>query len=225
MQYIANCDYLYAYFFGLCAFFTAIRLLKVLRLSMRIIVFLHAFKRSLRQLISFAFLFVAVWVGFSQAFYFLIGAKTTSFMATEKALTTGFQIMLGKFEAKVFFDDSTSSDMWLPVALFICFNIFMIFVMICFFVILLLENFDLTRSDTELQRQDPELFAYLKAVCMQFMPFKKRRQIKDAESSNDVYTGFFDSLPSRIDDLMERYKCLYTQQVLNRKQCIETRHV
>ena len=48
-QYIASCQILFDFLMGSCVFFAALRLIKILQFSKRVIVFAHAFKRSLNE--------------------------------------------------------------------------------------------------------------------------------------------------------------------------------
>jgi len=199
LQYIASYDQNMTYFFAACAAFVTLRFIKVLRFNKRIILFLEAFKRSLKDLFSFGIVFLVVFMSFVQAIYFLMNSETYEFSSIHKAMETCFQIILGKFNANAFL----LSKSFLAPFLFSIYNVVMLFLMINIFVTILMEHYNLTREDESLNIHDPHLFSYLISKVRTLMFWRKDNK-KEDETKVHVYIDVIESLPSRFDDIVAR---------------------
>ena len=168
---------------------------------------MHGFKRSLNELTSFAVVFLVLLMSFVQAFYILMNNESTLFSSLAQSIYACFQIILGKFDANTFY---TSKSKLSPF-LFVAFNIVVVFVMINIFVSILIENFHLACQDQQLDEEDPELLSYLKAVAKSvFFCFKK-----NDDEPKPVYFDFWDSLPNRFEEILQRYKQVKLDSFLN----------
>jgi hypothetical protein len=201
LQYTINCDQLLNYFIGFCAAFGSLRFIKLLRFSKNIIVFLLAFKKSLKELMSFGLIFFILLLSFVQAIYIIMNNKSIQFATFLSTLETCFQIILGKFNSDTFYH----SDTFLGPAIFISFNICIVFIMISTFISILIENYNLAQNDHELDEEDPELFNYLRSLLVSVLfCFSKNK-----ETTSHVYVDYWDSLPSKFDGYFDRMKKVY----------------
>ena len=199
LQYISYCDCLFDYFLGMCVALGTIRFIKLFRFNRRIIVFFHAFKLSLSKLATFGVIFMIIWMSFVQVIYLLLHYESIGFASLHKSMTTCFQIILGKFDATVFFDEKTHSSAIVPF-IFVLYNVFIVFVMVNVFVTILIDGFELARKDKELERQDPDLFIYIKSILREFIELFKR----DASNSSvKIASGI---LSEKVDSLLERFE-------------------
>jgi hypothetical protein len=179
LQYITRCHELFNTFLGICAAFATLRFIKLLQFNKKIIVFLAAFKKSLNQLVSFGVLFLVLWMSFVQAIYLLLNSEALEFSSLQNTMYTCFQIILGKFNADLFYE---AQSVFAPY-LFVSYNICVVFVMLNIFGAILIESFNLVRVDKQLDEEDPELFTYLKFVVSSVICFWR----DDSEEKQLVY--------------------------------------
>ena len=192
---MSNCDQLLNYFIGICAAFATLRFLNLLRFSKLIIVFLIAFKKSLKELVSFGVIFFVIWLSFVQTIYLIFNAQSYQFSTFLNTMATCFQIILGKFNSDTFF----KADTILGPFIFMAYNICIVFVMLNIFITILLEYFNLARNDHDLDRGDPELFKYLKSILSPLLLFSKTKK-----SDEPVYYVFWETLPMTFDSYISR---------------------
>ncbi len=162
-QYLSYCDECLSYFMAICTACATLRLVKVFRFTKRIIVFLQAFTRSLGEIISMGFIFILTWMSFVQLFYLLMNSQTHEFASMINSMETCFTIILGKFDSKVFLEST------LALLVFVAYNIVILFVFINLLVAILIENLHLTQKNKDLDREDPNLFSYLKWQLLYFI--------------------------------------------------------
>jgi hypothetical protein len=198
LQYIAGYDQFVSYFMAFCAFLVTLRFIKLLRFNKRIIMFLAAFLKSLKELFSFSIVFFIVWLSFVQAIFILMNYQAYEFSTFNRSMETCFQIILGKFNANSFL---LSNSVLTPI-LFAFYNIVILFVMFNIFVTILTDHYNLTKQDDMLYKKDPGLFNYLGSI---FKPIIFWRKESPSKKKDHVYLEIIDGLPSRFDDIIARY--------------------
>ena len=195
LQYVSNCDHLLSYFLGFCTAFGSLRFIKLLRFNKRIIVFLHAFKLSLKEMASFGICFFIVWMGFVQMFYTLYNDKFSEFATIPNAIETCFQMILGRGSA-IFINNGSFN--LIGIVLYVLFVVCIIFVMINIFLTIMNDNYAMARIDQSLDKDDPELFTYLKSLIQSvFFCFKQNKS-----HAEPPYADFWDTLPIRFDHFL-----------------------
>ena len=117
LQYISNYDKFLTYFLGICTAFGTLRFLKLLRFNKRIIVFIHAFKLSLKELFSFGIVFFVAWFAFVQLFFFLYNDLKHEFSSLSQSMETCFQMILGR--GSILFMDKYGNYDTIGICLFI----------------------------------------------------------------------------------------------------------
>ena len=87
---------------GYCLAFSAalatLKFLKLFRFSGRVMVFVQAFKEIFYEVAGFMLIFAIVWIAFIQLMYLTFNTQTNMFSSIVRSSTTGFEIMLGKFD-------------------------------------------------------------------------------------------------------------------------------
>ena len=212
LQYLTSCDTAMNYFLGFCVAFASLRFVKILRFNKRVIVFFLAFKNSLRELISFGFMFMIVWMSFAQVFYLLLNDHSLEFSSFAASMSTCFQIMLGKFNSNVFY--ATNGSMLRPV-LFVAYNICIVFIMVNTLITILVENYQLARDSTELEEQDPDLYNYVKSLLVSMFSFSslKKQQQGQMEKAPSDYLSFIEALPYKFEEYLERIEKVFFKLV------------
>ncbi len=195
LQYTVNCDQLFNYFIGFCAALTFVRFIYLLRFSRRIIVFLVALQKSLAELASFGLIFAILWLSFVQVFYLILKDQSKQYSTFYNAMATCFQIIMGKFNADIFYQSNT----FLATGVFIAFNVCIVFALLSTMISILIDYYHLARDDSELDRNDPNLFNYVSLLVRGFV-FRSR----PAKISQPIYKEFWDSLPDVFDSYVSR---------------------
>jgi hypothetical protein len=192
-QYIASCQILFDFLMGTCVFFATLRFIKTLRFNKRVIVYVHAFKQSFNELISFVVILIIIWMGFVQAFYVLMNAENKEFASIYKSMESCFQIILGKFNSDAFVD----SKSFLSEPMFVTYNVIILFIMVNLMVAILVNGFDLARNDNDLNNVDVDVIAYIKDNIPVLNPFVSK--IQNKIGTKHVYIDFTKSFEIRID--------------------------
>ena len=199
MQYISACDKLLNYFLGFCAAFATLRLIKLFRFNKRIIVFLVALRNSLNEFVSFSVIFVISWLSFVQAFYILLNDQMAEFASISYSMKTSFQLLLGK-SPTIFTISSNLVD--INPSFYAFYMVTMLFVLINVFITIMNENFAKACKDTELDKQDPALFTYLKSSVNSFLAYFNSNQGENKEptyiSSSELVEQSFEQHMSRL---------------------------
>jgi hypothetical protein len=198
LQYVTTCDSLLNKFLGFCAAFATLRFIKIFRFNKRIIVFMVSFKRSLKDLFAFSVIFIPLWLSFVQVIYLLLNDKSFEYSTFSKAMSTCFQIILGKFDSETFLRSSS----FLGPLMFVTYNVVIVFVMTNLFISILIDYYETTKIDPSLDEEDPQLFSFLKKTILSI--FQKEKQPKP------VYLSWWDTLPTRFVEFLNRYKRVTT---------------
>jgi polycystin 1L2 len=196
LQYISNSDKLLTYFLGICTAFGTLRFLKLLRFNKRIIVFIHAFKLSLKELSSFGIVFFVAWFSFVQLFFFLYNDLKHEFSSLSQSMETCFQMILGR--GSILFMDKYGNYDTIGICLFIVFAICIIFILMNIFLTIINESYVEACKDVSLDNEDPEMFEYLKSLAKtMFMCCNNR-----FEQDKLVYVDY--SLEKDFDNILKR---------------------
>jgi hypothetical protein len=160
-QYLSYCNECLSYFLGICTACATLRLVKVLRFTKRIIIFLKAFTQSLGEIITMSIIFIITWMAFVQVFYLLMNDESVEFSSLLNSMETCFTIILGKFDSKVFLESKSS---FFASLFFVGYNIVILFVFINLLVAILIESLHAVQNDAHLDDEDPDLYLYLKTM-------------------------------------------------------------
>jgi hypothetical protein len=140
-------------------------------------------------------------MSFVQAIYLILNNEALEFSSLPNTMYTCFQIILGKFNADLFYD---AESMVAPI-LFVAYNVCVVFVMLNIFVSILIESFNLVRVDKQLYEEDPELFSYLKSLLSSTICFWRS---DESVGKKVAYIDLLDSLPNTFDAYLQRIEVL-----------------
>ena len=76
--------------------------------------------------------------------------------------------------------------------------------MVNLLVSILVDYLELELQNESLDREDPEMWNYLKASIKDWLCFSKRDE-------SPVYLDYWDALPIRFEDYLQRFKLIKTQ--------------
>ena len=201
LQFITSYDRLLNIFLGLSVTFTIFRFIKLLRFSKRIIVFMEAFKRSLKEICALMIIFLIVYFSFTQVFYLLLITETKQFSSFVESLLTCFQILLGKFNSNTF----ASSNTLLAQLLFVAYNVIVLFVLVNLMVSILTQYFDLVQKDRNLEKNDPQLFQFLKRKLKEMFSFWLRKNNEQRQVKHSCL-NYWEYNTKKVDDFIEKFR-------------------
>ena len=199
LQYISNTDQLLTYFLGICTAFGSLRFLKLLRFNKRIIVFIHAFKLSLKELSSFGIVFFVAWFAFVQIFFNLYNSLKLDFSSLSQSMETCFRMILGH-GASLFMDKYGNYDI-MGIFLFFCFIVCIIFVLMNIFLTIIYDSYVEACKSTTLDNEDPELFSYLKSLLFSIFYWRNSQK-----KENNFYLSIWDGLSARIEEIFKKFE-------------------
>ncbi len=168
LQYPSYCNDLLGMCFGFCAACGTLRFLKLLRFNRKIIIYMVAFKNCARELLSFGFIFMIIWMAFVQIMYLIFNEHSPQFSSIVKTMETCFQMVLGKFEV----DMMIKSNALFGTVLFVLYNLVVVCVLMGMFLTIIADNYSeiAKENNLSLEEEDPDLFEYLKEKVQFLIP-------------------------------------------------------
>ena len=199
LQYIIYCNDLLQVFLGFCAAFGTIRFIKLLRFNKKIIVFMQAFSHSIKDLLSFGLLFLILWFSFVQAMYLIFNEKSSQFATLVTSMETLFQLILGKFDVLPII----KANALFGSIFYVLYNVLVVFMLINMFLSILTDHYNEARMSTDLDKEDPELFNYIKSVLSSV--FRK----KDEGKIQPAYQDRVNDLAKKTEQLLGKFKRMF----------------
>lgn len=147
-------DDLLTYFQGFCCFFGMIKLTRLCRLSSRLSLFLQTLSNATKELLSFFFMFIIVFMSFICLFYLLFVSKMWSCSNLLSTAQMLFEVTLMKFDTAELLD----ADVVLGPVCFTIFIIITVFVCLSIFVTIINDNF---RHVREQRTEEEEMLSHI----------------------------------------------------------------
>ena len=144
------------YSYGICSFFSTIKLLHLCRFNQRLLLFNQTLQNCARELVSFGMMFSIVFVAFLCLFYFLFNPyiqSCSSLLQTSRML---FEMTLMKFDAHELIEANAVLG---PIS-FSLFILLVVFVCLSMFISIISDNFRLVRENRD-KRKDEEIFSFM----------------------------------------------------------------
>ena len=203
LQYLSYCNDLLIYFMGFCAAFGTIRFIKLLRFNKKVIIFVLAFKSSLKELASFLLIFFIFWLAFVQVIYLIFNDKSIQFATIVSCMETLFQLILGKFQVA----SMISANAFFGSLSYILYNIMVVFLLINMLVSILTDNYNLIRSSDELDHHDPNIMEYVKSVIKPIFGMNEKKTKKGE------YMDQASLFTKRVNDLIAKLNRIHHQTI------------
>jgi len=211
LQYVSYCNEMIGMCFGFCCACGTLRFLKLLRFNRKIIIYMVAFKNCARELLSFGFIFMIIWMGFIQTFYLIFNVSSSQFSTIVKTMETCFQMVLGKFEV----NEMIRSNALFGTGLFVLYNLVVVCVLLSMFLSIIADNYSQIAKDENLalEEEDPDLFEYIKEKISFLVPsaLKSNNSRQDENSKDILYQDSLDYFPVKVHELLR-----YINQVIEK---------
>ena len=160
LQYLTYCNESLNVFIGFCACLGTLKFFKLVTFNRFIGVFVKALRECFKEMANFGLLFLILWLTFNQIMYLIYVDKLRNFSTLVKAFQTSFQIILGKFD----FNSMFAASSVLGSAVFIVYNVFIIFIYLSLFLSILIGSFFENRKRVEDCNSDELLSFVLEKV-------------------------------------------------------------
>ena len=177
------------YSLGMCVFFASIKLLKIFRFNVNISVLGLTLKHCFIELASFSAVFFIIWFAFVQLMYLIFGSNIKGYSSLTNAMSTSFQVMIGKTSLG---DISMVSSVLGP-SVFSAYNIIILYFVLNIFITIIMESFDKVRYEIRRKRDEWDFFGHV---------MKKVFGKKSHLPSHTEYKDHLVSFTRLIDDLL-----------------------
>jgi polycystin 1L2 len=204
MQGVAIWDNNLRYCLSFCAALGTLKFLKLLRFDKRISFFASTMKHSSRELMAFGTVALVIGFAFIQLFYLLFNSSY-DYSTFSRAITTCFQILLGKFSL----DGLIQANNILGPLIFALYNIFTVFILLNMFISIIADTFAAVRLDASLQNDDYQLVDFIIKKLKNWTGIGKKKYI-DTFEENPVldknkhqYRDQISYFPEKMDHLLQ----------------------
>ena len=199
LQYVAFWNENLRYCLAFCAALGTLKFLKLLRFNKRVSFLSSTLKYSANELIAFGFMFIVIWCAFVQLMYLFFQDKAIGFSTFIRAMSTCFEIMLGKFSV----DPLVKANSFFGPVLFSLYNIFIVFILLNMFVSIINDTFSLVRSDVAKQLDDYQMVNF---ICRKLKKLINSEdsftQVTGIDGVNHLYKDQVSYLPDKLDELL-----------------------
>jgi hypothetical protein len=167
-----------------------------------------AFKNCARELLSFGFIFMIIWMAFVQIMYLIFNENSPQFSTVVKTMETCFQMVLGKFEVDVMI----KSNALFGTALFVLYNLVVVCVLMSMFLTIIADNYSEIAKDENLslEEEDPDLFEYLKEKVSFLIPSSLKPGERQESYNRGTLKAPSEDFPQKVHKLVQ-----YVHKVTN----------
>jgi hypothetical protein len=150
LQEIAFWNLTLNYSLSFCMVLGTLKFLKIFSFNKEISYLASTLSNCRSELLSFGFIFLIVWIGFVQLFYLFFQHIIFEFSPIMRAMTTCFQIMLGKFQVQTLLE---ANPVFGSIFYFL-YNSFTIFILLTVFISIINDSFKVIREKTRSQKYE-----------------------------------------------------------------------
>ena len=136
--------------FGFSSFVGFIKMNKLLEKSKTIFILIASVNKSMNRMVFFIFVILIAYLSFAQIFFIILNQRMFAFSTFIGTLETLFEVTLGKFQAKAFWDASP----WIGIASFILFNSVVVICLLNIFFTIVGESFNETKQSIYTENLD-----------------------------------------------------------------------
>ncbi len=197
MQSIVFWNLVLNYSFAFCIALGTLKCLKIFRFSKKISYLGTTLGNCAKELLGFCFMFVVVFISFILLFNLYYEGKLKEFSTVIRSMTTGFDIMLGKFRVEsLLIADSTFGPIFYAL-----YNIYIVFVLLTVFISIINASFKVVREDSK--KQDYHMVNFIKRkLGIKNERLNSDSQQKDFNPTNKVYKDHVSYFPEKMDQLL-----------------------
>ena len=206
LEYASMCNDFLKYCMAFSVALNTICMLKLLRYNKMCIVFMHALRLCLGEIILNGIVFFAYLMSFTQAFYGLFNDKLSQYSTIVRSFQSCVKMILNKETSILFVKNTANASIDDPLGsiLFILFFVTVICVFASVFLAIVYNSYTLAASNRHLlYKEDPHVIKYLKLVIG---PLFGHQQIDEFTRPKFVYRNIHESFPQKFDELFDRFE-------------------
>lgn len=156
-HYISAWQVVFENFIALTVFASFFKLIKLLKFNKRMYLFSHTLRRAARDVFNYCFIFLVVFLAFSQLYYFMLGNEYQSFSTIVRAMEKLISVLLGKFN----FDEFMNPFRTLGAISFIVYMLLMKFFLLNILIVLVIESFQEVKHSNKKLANDFEMVDFV----------------------------------------------------------------
>ena len=195
LQTANDCNQILTFSLGLCATFSTIKLLKILRFNRSISHLGQTLKMCFYELVLFSIVFFILWIAFVQLMYLTYSSHIRGYATLIKSMDTAFQVMLGKFDTS---ELMIANPILAPIIL-ACYYMAVVYFSLNIFVTIIISSFEIVRAQSKL---NPNEFDFYTHVAYKVKNLFKRNATLNSSSSLTNYKEHLSILPNRINGII-----------------------
>ena len=209
LQYVAYWTELLGYMLGWVVFMAVIKFLKLLRFNKRMGILARTIRFAMNDLLWFAVLFTAIFLGYSSIFYLILGREVYNYSDYVFAMESLITALLGKFD----FHELIEAERFYGPILFFLYMSTIAFVLINMFLTIISEAFAVVKHDIAQQPNDYEMVDFMMARFKAFLGLGQKpttlnpeEHEKDAalDTSMDSNKSTVELFPDKVDQLLNQ---------------------
>ncbi|XP_074648069.1 polycystin-1-like protein 2 isoform X2 [Tubulanus polymorphus] len=207
-QYIVLMEETYTYICAFVAFFSTIKILKLLRFNKKVSMLSSVIRNSVKPIFNFLIMFSIVFFAFVQLALLLFSADLSGFKSTVRTMETLFVMLLNKFDYKSF---EKGSPVFGPVFFFF-FTVLVTFVLMNFFISVIMESYYVVKQDLLKQSNEYEIVDYIMKRFKTFVgktgPGRRTANMTSGDNNEYTYEHYvegndnFEEFEERIEKLL-----------------------
>ena len=209
LQYVAYWTELLGYMLGWVVFMAVIKFLKLLRFNKRMGILARTIRFAMNDLLWFAVLFTAIFLGYSSIFYLILGREVYNYSDYVFAMESLITALLGKFD----FHELIEAERFYGPILFFLYMSTIAFVLINMFLTIISEAFAVVKHDIAQQPNDYEMVDFMMARFKAFLGLGQKPTTLNPEehekdealdTSMDSNKSTVELFPDKVDQLLNQ---------------------
>lgn len=177
-HYISAWQVVFENFIALTVFASFFKLIKLLKFNKRMYLFSHTLRHAARDIFNYCFIFLIVFMAFSQLYYFMLGHEYQSFSTIVRAMEKLISVVLGKFN----FDEFMNPFRILGAISFIVYMLTMKFFLLNILIVLVIESFQEVKHSNKKLVNDFEIIEF---VVEQFKSITGIRTLRKQDETTE----------------------------------------
>lgn len=156
-HHLAASDQLFGYIYAFVVFLVSLKFLRLFRFNRRMSLLASTLHNASLELWCFSLVFGIVFMAFVHFCYLVFSTDLYMFHTVMSTVETLISIMLGKFS----YERLLATNRLLAPLMFFSYSVIVVFVLINMFISIIIENFQVVKSNNDLQSNEYEIVDFM----------------------------------------------------------------
>lgn len=156
-HHLAVSDQLFGYIFAFVVFLVSLKFLRLFRFNRRMSLLASTLRNASVELWCFSLVFGVVFMAFVHFSYLVFSTDLYMFHSVMSTVETLISVMLGKFS----YERLLVTNRILAPLMFFFYSVLVVFVLINMFISIIIENFNIVKSNNDLQSNEYEIVDFM----------------------------------------------------------------